>query len=163
MPRRPRRISDASLPLTIGKPSSSSRTSSSIATGRSRPPLVTLTTDFGLRDSFAGTMKGVILGACPDAVVVDLTHDVQRHDILEAQLALEAAHRFFPADTVHLAVVDPGVGGPRRALAVRAGGQWYVGPDNGLFTFALSGDWRAVSIATAPRRSRAMSATFHGR
>jgi S-adenosyl-L-methionine hydrolase (adenosine-forming) len=125
--------------------------------------VITMTTDFGLRDPFAGVMKGVILGICPEAIVVDLTHQVRRHDVLEAQLALEAAHRFFPSGTVHLAVIDPGVGSRRRALAVGSRGQYYVGPDNGLFTFALEGDWRAVSIESTRHRLAEMSSTFHGR
>jgi S-adenosyl-L-methionine hydrolase (adenosine-forming) len=133
------------------------------ADGRRKRPVVTLTTDFGLRDPFAGVMKGVIVGICPEATVVDLSHAVRRHDVLEAQLVLEAAHRFFPSATVHLAVVDPGVGSRRRALAVESGGQYYVGPDNGIFTFALEGDWRAVSIESADHRLAEVSSTFHGR
>jgi S-adenosylmethionine hydrolase len=126
-------------------------------------PVVTLTTDFGLRDPFVGIMKGVILGICPGVVIVDLTHQVGRHDVLEAFLALQAAHRFFPPGTVHLAVVDPGVGSRRRALAVSAGDHYYVGPDNGLLSFALEGDWRAVSIESARHRLAEVSSTFHGR
>jgi S-adenosyl-L-methionine hydrolase (adenosine-forming) len=125
--------------------------------------IITLTTDFGLRDPFAGVMKGVILGICPEATLVDLTHDVRRHDVLDAQMVLEAAHDFFPPGTVHLAVVDPGVGSRRRAIAVHADGRYYVGPDNGLFTFALETDWRAVSIESARHRLHAVSSTFHGR
>lgn len=108
-------------------------------------------------------MKGVILGLCPEAVVVDLTHEVPRHDILAGQLALQAAHPFFPPGTVHVGVVDPGVGGRRRVLAIRSGGRCHVGPDNGLFTFALVGDWEAVSIESAAHRRPEVSATFHGR
>jgi S-adenosylmethionine hydrolase len=128
-----------------------------------RRPIVTLTTDFGLRDPFAGIMKGVILGICPRAALIDLTHEIRRHDILEAQLALEASQTFFPPATVHLAVVDPGVGGSRRAIAARAGDTYYVGPDNGLFTFALEADWQAVSIESAAHRLSEVSSTFHGR
>jgi S-adenosylmethionine hydrolase len=134
---------------------------------RSRPltrrAIITLTTDFGLRDPFAGIMKGVILGICPRVSLIDLTHEIRRHDILGAQLALEASHAFFPPATVHLAVVDPGVGGPRRAIAVRSGDTYYVGPDNGLFTFALEADWQAVSIESAQHRLSEVSSTFHGR
>ncbi len=112
-------------------------------------PIITLTTDFGLRDPFVGIMKGVILGICPGAQPgrSDPRHR-RRGTSSEAALALESAWPFFPAGTVHLAVVDPGVGSPRRALAVRAGGHYFVGPDNGLFTFALAG-----RVAT-PSRSR---------
>src|SRR5260370_16244483 len=92
------------------------------------PPIITLTTDFGLRDPFVGTMKGVILSICATARLVDLTHDVEPQDLLGAGLALEAALPFFPDGTVHLAVVDPGVGSGRRPLAVRPGGHYPVRP-----------------------------------
>ena len=85
------------------------------------PGLITLTTDFGLRDPLVGIMKGVLLSICPSARLVDLTHEVPPQDILAGGLALEAATPFFPPGTVHLAVVDPGVGSARRAIAVRAG------------------------------------------
>ena len=80
-------------------------------------PIITLTTDFGLRDPFVGIMKGVILGICPDARLIDLTHDVAPQDVEGGALALEQAIEFFPLGTVHLAVIDPGVGSARRALA----------------------------------------------
>jgi S-adenosyl-L-methionine hydrolase (adenosine-forming) len=126
-------------------------------------PIVTLTTDFGHRDPFAGIMKGVILGICPSARLVDLSHDIAPQDIREAALALESAWRFFPAGSVHLAVVDPGVGSSRRALALHSSGHYFVGPDNGLFTFALDGGFAAVSIEAAPYRLPDVSRTFHGR
>jgi S-adenosylmethionine hydrolase len=127
-------------------------------------PIVTLITDFGLRDPFVGIMKGVILGICPEARLVDLTHEVAPHDVLEAALALESAWRFFPPGTIHLAVVDPGVGSERRALAVEAAGHLFVGPDNGLFTFALQAPgWSAVSVETPTYRLPVVSHTFHGR
>jgi S-adenosylmethionine hydrolase len=128
------------------------------------PRVITLTTDFGLRDPFVGIMKGVLLSICPSARLVDLTHDVEPQDILAGSLALEAALPFFPRGTVHLAVVDPGVGSARRALAVRAGGYYLVGPDNGLFTFALDGaGWTAVSVTAPEYRLAEVSRTFHGR
>jgi S-adenosyl-L-methionine hydrolase (adenosine-forming) len=128
------------------------------------PGLITLTTDFGLRDPFVGIMKGVLLSICPSARLVDLTHEVPPQDILAAGWALEAATPFFPTRTVHLAVVDPGVGSARRALAVRAGGHYFVGPDNGLFTFALeSAVWTAVSVTAPEYRLAEVSRTFHGR
>jgi S-adenosylmethionine hydrolase len=109
-------------------------------------------------------MKGVILGICPEARLVDLSHEVSPHDVLEGQLVLEGATRFFPAGSVHLAVVDPGVGSARRPLLVSAGGHCFVGPDNGLFTFALgAGDWSAVLVEARDLRLREVSATFHGR
>lgn len=127
-------------------------------------PVVTLTTDFGLRDPWVGVMKGVILGIARDVRLVDLTHEVAPHDVLEGALALEGAAPFFPGGTVHLAVVDPGVGGARRALVVTRGGQRFVGPDNGLFTpFLHAPGWQAFELAAAEYRLPERSATFHGR
>jgi len=126
--------------------------------------IITLTTDFGRRDPFVGIMKGVILGICRDVQLVDLTHEIAPHDVLEGALALEAASHFFPSGSIHVAVVDPGVGSARRAIAVRAGGHFFVGPDNGIFTSALLGaEWSAVSLEAAPYRLPEVSQTFHGR
>src|SRR5262245_12132019 len=131
-----------------------------MATGR----IVTLTTDFGLRDPFVGIMKGVILGICREATLIDLTHEIAAFDIREGAVAVESAWRFFPIGTIHLAVVDPGVGGRRRALALEAGGHYFVGPDNGLFSFALMRDeWSAVAIEAPAYRRSEVSRTFHGR
>lgn len=128
------------------------------------PGLITLTTDFGLRDPFVGIMKGVMLTICPSARLVDLTHDIAPQDVLGGGLALEAALPFFPAGTVHLAVVDPGVGTARRPIAIRADGHYLVGPDNGLFTFALEGaGWAAVALTAPDYRLAEVSRTFHGR
>lgn len=128
------------------------------------PPIVTLTSDFG-PDVFVGLMKGVILGLCPAARLVDICHAVAPQDILGGALVLEQAWGVFPPGTVHLAVVDPGVGGRRRGLAVAAGGQFWVGPDNGLFTPVLLADDRAKAYhLTNPAYFRhPVSATFHGR
>jgi S-adenosyl-L-methionine hydrolase (adenosine-forming) len=130
--------------------------------------IVTLTTDFGLRDAYVAEMKGVILGIAEAArqplSLIDVTHDVERHDITEGALALEAAAPCFPAGTVHLAVVDPGVGTARRGLALQAGRQVFIGPDNGLFTpFLENGDWRAWELIEADFRLPVVSRTFHGR
>ena len=128
------------------------------------PPIITLTTDFGLRDPFVGIMKGVILSICPSARLVDLTHEIEPQDVLGAGLALEAALPFFPDGTVHLAVVDPGVGSTRRPIALRARGQYLVGPDNGVLTLALQGvRWTAVALAAREYRLAEVSRTFHGR
>ena len=127
-------------------------------------PIVTLTTDFGTRDAYVAAMKGVILGIAPDARLVDVSHEVAAHDVTEGALALEAAVPFFPAGTVHLAVVDPGVGTARRGLAVVTEGATFVGPDNGLFTPFLEGrEWRAFELTAAEYRLRTVSRTFHGR
>jgi len=130
--------------------------------------LVTLTTDFGLRDAYVAEMKGVMLGIAEAArrplALVDVTHEVEPHDITEGALALEAAAPYFPPGTVHLAVVDPGVGTARRGLALAAGGHVFVGPDNGLFTaFLEAGEWRAFELAEADYRLPFVSRTFHGR
>lgn len=128
------------------------------------PPIVTLTTDFGLRGPFVGVMKGVILGICPEARLVDLTHEIAPQDILGAQLALESSAFFFPVGTVHLAIVDPGVGSARRALGVQAGAHCFVGPDNGLLTFAFRAPgWTAVALTEEAYRLTPVSQTFHGR
>jgi S-adenosylmethionine hydrolase len=129
-------------------------------------PIITLTTDFGMRDPWVGIMKGVILGICPAARLVDLGHDVGAQDVLEGALCLEAAVGFFPTGTIHLAVVDPGVGSPRRPMALRSGGQYYVGPDNGLFSLALErggGRVEAVELTAPEYRLARISRTFHGR
>src|SRR5688572_844364 len=100
------------------------------------PAIVTLTTDFGDRDGYVGAMKGVILSRAPGVVLVDITHAVPPHDIAAAANALADAAPFFPPGTVHVAVVDPGVGGERAAVVVAAAGQLFVGPDNGIFALA---------------------------
>lgn len=126
--------------------------------------LITLTTDFGLRDPFVGIMKGVILGICPGAQLVDLTHELDPQDVFGAAVALDASVRFFPSGAIHLAVVDPGVGTARRAMALYASGHYFVGPDNGLFSFALrEGGWSAVSLEEPALRLGSVSRTFHGR
>jgi len=132
------------------------------------PAIVTLTTDFGARDAYVAEMKGVVLGiaARAGALVqfVDVTHEIERHDVAEAALALEAAAPFFPAGTVHVAVVDPGVGTERRGLVVAAAGQLFVGPDNGIFTPHVdAAGWRAWTLEAAEYRLPTVSRTFHGR
>ncbi|MFQ6096370.1 MAG: S-adenosyl-l-methionine hydroxide adenosyltransferase family protein [Armatimonadota bacterium] len=127
--------------------------------------VITLLTDFGMADGYVGIMKGVILGICSDAVIVDIAHDVPRHDITMASLVLGSAWRYFPRGTVHIAVVDPGVGSARRPLALRADGHYFAGPDNGLFTMVIDDarEWIAVELTKTeyflPRRGQ----TFHGR
>lgn len=128
------------------------------------PSLVTLTTDFGLADPFVGIMKGVLLGINPSLQIVDLCHNVEPQDILGGAIVLEQAYRFFPPGTVHLAVVDPGVGGPRRPIIVEAAGQRFVGPDNGLFSFLYaSGPAAVYAITREEHFLRPLSRTFHAR
>ncbi len=127
--------------------------------------LITLTTDFGYRDPFVGTMKGVILGINPHARIVDLTHGIPAQDLLAAALALGASTPFFPEGTVHVCVVDPGVGSERRALAIESAGQFFVGPDNGIFTLALKGKeiGEMVELSNDYYHIKPTSKTFHGR
>ena len=126
--------------------------------------IVTLTTDFGARDYYVGAVKGVILSIAPDAHLVDLTHEIPPQDVLAGAFVLRHAAREFPPGTVHLAVVDPGVGSSRRSLAARGRDQYWVGPDNGLFSFAFDTPGSEVRTIDAPVLTGARrSATFHGR
>ena len=97
-------------------------------------PLITLLTDFGERDYFVASMKGVILNINPQARLVDLSHHVTPHDVADAAYLLKSCYRYFPDGTIHVAVVDPGVGGTRRPLLVSSSRYVFIGPDNGLFT-----------------------------
>lgn len=127
-----------------------------------RSGIITLTTDFGSEDVYVGVMKGVILGIFPQARIVDLTHQVPPQDVSAAAWALKDAVPFFPPGTVHLAVVDPGVGSERRGIAVYSGKWFFVGPDNGLF----SAFYPAESIVKLSRPDLFLpqvSPTFHGR
>ncbi len=129
-----------------------------------RGPVVFLT-DFGTRDHYVGVMKGVILSRVPEARLVDLTHEIPPQDVREAAYELFVSYRYFPAGAVFLAVVDPGVGTERRALVMRAGEWFFVGPDNGLFTLVLhQEDFREIR-AIDPERFLlpGASTTFHGR
>jgi len=123
-------------------------------------PIITLTTDFGTADGYVGEVKGVLLSEAPDAELVDITHDIPPQDVGRARLTVARVWRRFPAGTIHLVVVDPGVGSRRAALAVGSDGRFLVGPDNGVLSPALLvAGARAVELPL-PARS---SATFHGR
>ena len=128
-------------------------------------PVVTLLTDFGHQDPFVGIMKGVILRLCPTATLVDLCHETAAYDILGASFLLQSAVGFFPSGTIHVAVVDPGVGGPRRPILAQIGGQVFVAPDNGILSYPMaSGAVRTIRAITAREYLLAEgSATFHGR
>lgn len=128
-------------------------------------PVIALLTDFGTRDHYAGTMKGVALGICPDAALVDVTHDITAHDVLGGALELAAAYKYFPAGTVFLVVVDPGVGSPRRGIAAETGEFKFVAPDNGVLTAVLDEHPpRKVVELTERRYARpTVSRTFEGR
>jgi len=135
----------------------------------STKPVITLTTDFGLQDGFVGTMKGVIWRICPQAHIADISHAISPQNVMEAAFVLWRAYSFFPAGTVHVAVVDPGVGTGRRSLAMRIGEWAFVGPDNGLFTLVLEdaekNGWPVeIVMLTKPEYwLPAVSRTFHGR
>ena len=129
-----------------------------------RTPPITLTTDFGTTDPFVGIMKGVILGISPETTIVDITHEIPAQDVSAAAFHLGNAWRHFPRGTVHVAVVDTGVGSSRRALALSAGDHFFVGPDNGLLTPIFNEvSWRAVEITAAHYLDPSPSPTFHGR
>jgi S-adenosyl-L-methionine hydrolase (adenosine-forming) len=128
-------------------------------------PVIALLTDFGTRDHYAGTMKGVILGICPEATLVDVTHDIPPHDIVAGTLQLAATYRYFPAGTVFVAVVDPGVGSGRRGIAVDAGEHRFVAPDNGVLTAVLREQPPRKMVELTERRYArpTVSRTFEGR
>src|SRR5437762_11544941 len=128
-------------------------------------PVIALLTDFGVRDHYAGTVKGVILRICPDVTLVDISHDLPPHDVLAGALELAASYRYFPAGTIFLVVVDPGVGSTRRGLAAEAGEYRFVGPDNGVLSLVFDDSQppRVVEL-TEPGFARPMvSRTFEGR
>jgi S-adenosylmethionine hydrolase len=126
--------------------------------------VITLLSDFGLEDAYVGVVKGILVGINPRARLVDLTHAVPAHDVRRASLLLEGAWQFFPPGSVHLAVVDPGVGSARRPIAVAAGGHYFVGPDNGLLGFCFDLPGARGVVLTARRFHRhPVSRTFHGR
>ena len=122
-------------------------------------------TDFGTHDHYVGAMKGAALAACPEATLVDVTHHVAPHDVEAAACALVFAYRSFPGNTVFVAVVDPGVGSQRRALAVEAGGYRFVGPDNGILSLVIEAvpGARVHEITNAGLFRHEVSATFHAR
>src|SRR5688572_8160397 len=128
-------------------------------------PVIALLTDFGTHDHYAGTMKGVILGICPDVTLVDITHGIPVHDVLTGALELAAAYRYFPSGTIFLAVVDPGVGSARRGVAVDAGNYRFVAPDNGVLTAVLrdTPPKRVVELTERRYARPTVSRTFEGR
>ncbi|HVN78569.1 MAG TPA: SAM-dependent chlorinase/fluorinase [Terriglobia bacterium] len=127
--------------------------------------MITLTTDFGWRDPYVGIMKGVILGLAPGASIIDLTHGISSHNVLEAALVLECSYRYFPEGTIHLVVVDPGVGTERRPLLATTGRYSFVGPDNGVFSPVLSREspYRIYHLTKQRYFLDRLSSTFHGR
>jgi S-adenosylmethionine hydrolase len=129
------------------------------------PRIVTLLTDFGTRDHYVAAMKGVLLSINPALVLVDISHEISKHSIREGGFLLASAADAFPVGTIHLAVVDPGVGGQRRGLAAAGPRHLFVGPDNGLFdrVFSIEPPRLVVSLENAEYRLPQVSPTFHGR
>jgi S-adenosylmethionine hydrolase len=129
-----------------------------------RSPLLTLTTDFGLSDHYVGAMKGVILGICPTARIVDITHEITPYEITEGAYTIAQAYRTFPKKTIHVVVVDPGVGTSRRPILVEAAGQYFIAPDNGVLSMVCSREKSKVRLIANDRYFRKpVSQTFHGR
>src|SRR5438105_6263280 len=128
-------------------------------------PVIALLTDFGLSDHYVGTMKGVALGICPDVTFIDITHEVAPQDILGGALQLAATYRYFPAATIFLVVVDPGVGSTRRGIAADVGDHRFVAPDNGVLSVVLEqvSPTRVVELTDARYARPTIGKTFEGR
>ena len=126
--------------------------------------LITLTTDFGTSDYFGGAMKGVIASIAPLAKVVDITHEITPYNILEGAFVISEAASYFPKGTIHVMVVDPGVGSERRAILAESGGQYFVAPDNGALSMILARGPHKIRAISNPKFARKdVSRTFHGR
>lgn len=129
-------------------------------------PVITLTTDFGYRDPFVGIMKGVILKINPGAKIVDLTHGIAPQDVKEAAFSLGVSYKFFPEHTIHVVVVDPGVGSGRRPVLVSADKQYFIGPDNGVFSYVYEYSRESLQVVHVSARRYYLlseSPTFQGR
>jgi len=130
-----------------------------------RSSIITLLTDFGLKDSYVASMKGVILRINPQSTLIDITHQVSAHHIEEAAFVLASAYSTFPKGTIHLSVVDPGVGSSRKPVLLVTQNYFFIGPDNGLFTLATKKEKVKQAVALTNRKFflSQVSATFHGR
>jgi S-adenosylmethionine hydrolase len=126
-------------------------------------PIITLTTDFGLSDHFVGVMKGVILGIQPAAQIVDISHGVQPYEIADGAFTIAQAYRYFPKRTIHVVVVDPGVGSARRPLLAEMAGQYFVAPDNGVLSMIFAREPTVRHITSERFFLHPVSRTFHGR
>lgn len=127
--------------------------------------IITLCTDFGLRDGYVAAMKGIILSIAPEVRLVDISHDIAPQSVREGAFVLRSAYAFFPPGTIHLVVVDPGVGSERRAVAVRTGEHLFVVPDNGVLGYVLrrEKEMEAISLTDPAYWRKEVSETFHGR
>jgi hypothetical protein len=129
-------------------------------------PIITLTTDYGTNDHLVGTMKGVILKINPDVTIVDITHNVTAYDLLDGALSIGSAYSYFPPKTIHVVVVDPGVGTDRRPLLVSAASQYFVAPDNGVLSVIYEREKESLVVRHANVEHyylSPLSKTFHGR
>ncbi|MBW1741049.1 MAG: SAM-dependent chlorinase/fluorinase [Deltaproteobacteria bacterium] len=128
-------------------------------------PVITLLTDFGLQDEYVGVMKGVILSINPRVHLIDITHNINRHDVRQAALTVNASFRYFPKGSIHVVVVDPGVGGKRKVICLEQEGHFFVAPDNGVLTMVIQ-HGKAKKICAITNRKyflKPVSDTFHGR
>ena len=128
-------------------------------------PIITLTTDFGGNDPFFGIMKGVILKICPKARIEDITHDVSPQNVWQANFILQSSYHYFPKGTIHVCVVDPGVGSKRKPLLIQTKNYYFIGPDNGLFTGILNKEKviKVIELTEKKYWLKNLSQTFHGR
>lgn len=127
-------------------------------------PVIALITDFGWKDGYVGAMKGVILSINPSCQIIDVAHEIEAHDIVGAALVLESVYSYFPPRSIFLVIVDPGVGGSRKGIVVKAADKFLVGPDNGVFSLVLQGcAFEAYEIAEERYMLPKVSSTFHGR
>lgn len=128
------------------------------------PKIITLTTDFGLQDYYVSAMKAVILGIAPDVRLVDISHEIPSQDIMAGSWVIKNSAMLFPPDTVHVVVVDPGVGTDRNAIALRIEDQYFIGPDNGIFSILTEQkEYEAVRLSNPDYWGSQTSSTFHGR
>ncbi len=126
--------------------------------------IVTLLTDFGTKDGYAGSIKGVIKSLYRDAEIIDISHEIDPYDIKSASYSIHAFYSYFPKDTIHLCVVDPGVGGSRRPLLIRTAQHYFIGPDNGIFRFIFNREaYTAYEIIPEKVINSNISPTFHAR
>lgn len=128
-------------------------------------PIITLTTDFGSKDYFVGNIKGVVLGINQDADIISISHEVRSHDIREGAYIINEAYKYFPKSSIHIGIVDPGVGGTRRPILVEGNNHYFIGPDNGLFSYIYKEDpkVRVIEIKSEHYFLKSPGATFHGR
>ena len=128
--------------------------------------IITLTTDFGTQDAYVATMKGVILGINPEATIVDICHSIEPQNIAQAAFVIATAYNYFPADTIHVIIVDPGVGSQRRAIALKTQGAFFVAPDNDVLSYVIDASPeqpQAVALTNPKFWRHPVSSTFHGR